>query len=161
MYRHGDSLRTNEALTRYALIDPLLATLGWNLSDPDEVIPEYRPTNGRREAVDYMLKRGSFKMIIESKALDVSLEKYENKLTNYANMFRESGIAANLFCLTNGDVWKIYESCKNVKKVVEFSISSNCSERCMDNINMLEIVDFKVNRNYSGKLSTARPARAI
>ncbi len=45
---HGPALRQSEALTRYALIDPLLRELGWDTEDPDMVIPEYgRATDGR------------------------------------------------------------------------------------------------------------------
>ena len=32
---HGDQLRKSEALTRYALIDPLLRELGWDTEDPN------------------------------------------------------------------------------------------------------------------------------
>ena len=77
MHRYGNSLRANEALTRSALIDPLLVSLGWRLHDPGQVIPKYRPLNGKRQAVDYMLVRDSFSMIIESKALDINLEPCE------------------------------------------------------------------------------------
>ena len=38
---HGDQLRQSEALTRYALIDPLLRELGWDTEDPDVIRPEY------------------------------------------------------------------------------------------------------------------------
>ena len=31
---HGATLSQSEALTRYALIDPLLRELGWDTSDP-------------------------------------------------------------------------------------------------------------------------------
>ena len=37
---HGHTLRGNELGTRYALIDPLLANLGWDLADPNEVVAE-------------------------------------------------------------------------------------------------------------------------
>ena len=40
--RHGPALKQSEALTRYALIDPLLRELGWDTSDPWMVMPEYR-----------------------------------------------------------------------------------------------------------------------
>lgn len=56
MHVHGDELRGNEWLTRYALIDPILTALGWNLADPEQVIPEYRPNESDRYAIDYMLK---------------------------------------------------------------------------------------------------------
>ena len=38
---HGPTLRENETRTRMALIDPLLAALGWDVSDPAVVTPEY------------------------------------------------------------------------------------------------------------------------
>ena len=38
---HGQALSQSEALTRYALIDPLLRGLGWDTGDPAQVIPEY------------------------------------------------------------------------------------------------------------------------
>lgn len=38
---HGATLRENETRTRMALIDPLLVALGWDVSDPAVVTPEY------------------------------------------------------------------------------------------------------------------------
>ena len=64
MHRYGKDLRANEALRRYALIDPVLVALGWNFSDPDQFMPEYRPCNGKREAIGYRLTRSSFSMIM-------------------------------------------------------------------------------------------------
>ena len=43
---HGAALRQNEALTRYALIDPLLRALGWNTADP----PSWSPSTARAAA---------------------------------------------------------------------------------------------------------------
>ena len=51
---HGASLRENETRTRMALIDPLLAALGWHVSDPAVVTPEYN-VSGRW--ADYALLR--------------------------------------------------------------------------------------------------------
>ena len=67
MHVHGDKLRSNESLTRYALIDPILTALGWNLADPEQVIPEYRPIEGNRDAVDYMMKYEQLIILIEAK----------------------------------------------------------------------------------------------
>ena len=39
---HKAALSQSEALTRYALIDPLLRELGWDTDDPNLVIPEYK-----------------------------------------------------------------------------------------------------------------------
>ena len=69
--RHGPALRQSEALTRYALIDPLLRELGWNTSNPDMVIPEYRSGNGR---ADYaLMNNGSPAMMVEAKSLGTPL----------------------------------------------------------------------------------------
>ena len=45
---HGAALRQSEALTRYALIDPLLRELGWDTEDPALVVPEFRSSAGQR-----------------------------------------------------------------------------------------------------------------
>ena len=59
---HGDQLRQSEALTRYALIDPLLRELGWDTEDPKLVRPEYplrtEYTQSTRFA-DYALLEGT------------------------------------------------------------------------------------------------------
>ena len=56
---HGAALRENETRTRMALCDPLLRVLGWDVSDPGLVMPEYnvfwpssrlRPLGTRRPA---------------------------------------------------------------------------------------------------------------
>ena len=38
--QHKDVLGKNETATRYALIDPLLTALGWDLQDPGQVQTE-------------------------------------------------------------------------------------------------------------------------
>ena len=39
---HNAVLRENETRTRMALIDPLLSALGWDISDPGVVTPEFK-----------------------------------------------------------------------------------------------------------------------
>ena len=70
---HGDALRQNEMLTRYALIDPLLRELGWDTEDPDVVVPEYRVPNNKIS--DYVLLHdGRPEIVVEAKKLDESLQ---------------------------------------------------------------------------------------
>ena len=38
---HRDRLARSESTTRYALIDPLLAKIGWRLADPSHILTEY------------------------------------------------------------------------------------------------------------------------
>ena len=44
--QHASALQQSEALTRYALIDPLLRALGWDTGDPSQVLVEYRSSVG-------------------------------------------------------------------------------------------------------------------
>lgn len=75
--QHRPALLQSEALTRYALIDPLLRALGWDTADPALVTPEYSVGNGR---ADYALLSGNGKpqAFIEAKKLDETLESPRN-----------------------------------------------------------------------------------
>ena len=101
---HGATLRTNEIRTRVALIDPLLVALGWDVSDPALVTPEYTVGEGR---ADYAL-HGSESIpaaMVEAKRLGHPLSDDERmQMLNYANA-RGVRYAA----VTDGDVWEFYE----------------------------------------------------
>ena len=101
---HGATLRANETRTRMALIDPLLTALGWDVSDPALVTPEYTVGGGR---ADYAL-HGSEAIpsaIVEAKRLGHALDDDERmQMLNYANA-RGVRYAA----VTDGDVWEFYE----------------------------------------------------
>ena len=142
MHRYGKDLRANEALTRYCLIDPLLMALGWKLSDPDQVVPEFRPSNGQREAVDYRLTCDSFSMIIEAKALDKNLDLCEQELKHDVALFQEEGIAITLCCLTDGDIWRIFEPHEPCEKVSELSVTSDSLEHCLDTLTKWKQLEF-------------------
>ena len=100
---HGSTLIHNEWRTRVQLIDPLLSTLGWDVSDPTLVTPEYKTSDGR---ADYALLRKNQNpaAILEAKNLGESLDSGHCKqMLTYANM---EGIA--YAGLTNGDHWEFY-----------------------------------------------------
>ena len=67
-FSYDDELVNSETRTRYALIDPILKALGWNLHDPAQVKFEFATANGR---TDYAMFDGTtpFKpsMILEAK----------------------------------------------------------------------------------------------
>ena len=78
---HGADLRGSEALTRYALIDPLLRELGWNTSDPTQVVPEFPVPGGR---ADYALVvGGESRIMVEAKKLDEPLDNAARQGINY------------------------------------------------------------------------------
>ena len=100
---HGATLRENETRTRMALIDPLLTALGWDVSDPAVVTPEYS-VSGRW--ADYALLRpdGEPAATIEAKKLGESLASHRMQMLNYSNA---SGV--EYAGLTDGDHWELYE----------------------------------------------------
>ena len=59
---------SNEAITRYSLIDPVLRGMGWDTEDPSVVVPEYSSGEGR---ADYALFYNADKpaIIVEAKKL--------------------------------------------------------------------------------------------
>ena len=120
--QHGSALRQSEALTRYALIDPLLRELGWDTSDPDIVIPEYRSGNGR---ADYaLMNSGSPAMMVEAKSLGTNLGGAV--LSQGIQYCLEQG--TRFFCVTDGNQWEIYETHRPVpidqKQIVSFNLKN-------------------------------------
>ena len=101
---HGSPLRQSEALTRSALIDPLLRELGWDTEDPDVVVPEYRSEAG---SADYALFSGNNQppvVIVEAKKLGERLDgRVALQGVNYCNL-----VGTPYFALTDGRTWKIY-----------------------------------------------------
>ena len=105
---HGDALRQSEALTRYALIDPLLRELGWDTEDPDVVMPECRIQNN--QIADYVLYHdGDPAIVIESKKLAEPLQG--GKALDQGILYC-AYTGAGYFILTDGNSWELYESGK-------------------------------------------------
>ena len=70
---HGEYIASLEVRTRYALIDPILQALGWNLSDPSQVELEHKtkPCQPNSPRVDYALLSTTGKpvILVEAKLL--------------------------------------------------------------------------------------------
>ena len=98
---HEKALRPYETRTRVALIDPLLTTLGWDVSDPALVTPEYNAGNGR---ADYALMgtNGHPAALIEAKHLSEPLEtsNHQEQVFTYS-LVQQVKYAG----LTDGDRW--------------------------------------------------------
>ena len=121
--QHRDVLSNNETATRYALIDPLLTALGWDLQDPGQVQVEYSTGGGR---ADYAMLAGEDssrpRLIVEAKKLDRPIGDGIKQSINYCT---EEGIL--YFVVTNGKDWAAYETHKPVptpdKQIVEFHLT--------------------------------------
>lgn len=70
---HGEYIASLEVRTRYALVDPILQALGWNLTDPSEVQVEYETTTDQSQPcrVDYarLSTTGKPVILVEAKPL--------------------------------------------------------------------------------------------
>jgi len=92
----------SEALTRYALVDPVLCALGWDVFDPEKVRPEFPTEQGRPDYA--LLWEGKPLIMVEVKPLHANLEKAQDKGFNYCwkNKVR-------YFVITDGERWEIYD----------------------------------------------------
>ena len=127
---HGDQLRKSEALTRYALIDPLLRELGWDTENPSLVIPEYQSDHGR---ADYaLLGEGIPVMMVEAKKLGTQLQ--DSVLGQGIQYCLMEG--TSYFSVTDGQRWEVYETHRQVpineKQVVGFDLKNHAAaEVCL------------------------------
>jgi len=100
---HRKELQDSEALTRYVLIDPVLKCLGWDLTDPTQVFPEFPTETGGRP--DYALFIESKPHImVEAKSLGTNLEKALDKGFQYC--WRNQ---VPFYVVTDGNLWVIYD----------------------------------------------------
>lgn len=113
---HKPKLKASEALTRYALIDPLLRGVGWDIDDPDQVRPEDSLEDGR---ADYVLfgddldttepslipgVRKKPVLLIEVKSLSEDLWKAALQALQYASSYK-----VRYFAVTDGQRWHVYD----------------------------------------------------
>ena len=129
MENHQDKLRQSEALTRNALVDPLLRALGWDTEDPGLAMPEYRLGSG---FADYaLLNAGKPAIVIEAKKLGTPLYSAAEQSVTYCV---NDGI--RYFVATDGRKWDVYETHRPVplaeKKIVSFDIADSPADVCLD-----------------------------
>ena len=120
---HKIALQGNETRTRMALIDPLMHALGWDVSDPGVVTPEYKVSDGW---ADYALLRpdGKPAATVEAKKLGETLAAHRMQMLNYANA---AGI--DYAGLTDGNHWELYDVFKRSqleeKRMLKVSITND------------------------------------
>ena len=129
MEDHQDKLKQSEALTRNALVDPLLRALGWDTEDPALAMPEYRLGSG---FADYaLLNAGKPAIVIEAKKLGTPLYGAAEQSVTYCV---NDGI--RYFVATDGRKWDVYETHRPVplaeKKIVSFDITDSAADVCLD-----------------------------
>jgi hypothetical protein len=112
MAQNESYLAKTESATRYAVIDPVLALLGWDVHDAATVLPEYRSGATSVTFVDYALLRdGAPVVLIEAKALGVTLaDGHLEQLSNYCVNCQPQSVRWGI--LTNGDRWRLIDAFK-------------------------------------------------
>ena len=108
--KYSQQFQKDEAGTRLALIDPVLASLGWQLWNPEMVKVE--STSHQLYRADYLLlaPQDSPHIIVEAKPLGTHLGAAEfGQVFAYATHFRVTNAV-----ITNGDQWVHFEDAKSV-----------------------------------------------
>ena len=105
--QQGSSIATEEA-TKNAFVMPFIKNvLGYDVFDPQEVVPEYVCDVGTKkgEKIDYaILKDGQIQMLIECKKIGESLN-----INHASQLFRYFHVTtARISILTNGQVYKFF-----------------------------------------------------
>lgn len=111
---HRAVLAGNELMTRYALVDPLLVALGWDLSDPDTAVLG-------EDAGDTYYILGRNAMAVEAKRLGENLDAHAEDL---ALSIQDKGVRYGV--LTNGQKWRMYDSGTATKSPeMEFDVTDS------------------------------------
>ena len=111
-------IETEEA-TKTAFIIPFISTvLGYDVTDPREVIPEYTADIGikKGEKVDFAIKSGDdFRFLIECKKVGEALHlNHANQLVRYFNV-----TDTEFAILTNGEVYEFYAQLDEANRMDE------------------------------------------
>lgn len=104
--KHKDIIQ-NEEMTKTAFVMPFINLLGYDVSDPTEVVPEFTADFGARqgEKVDYAIfKDGEVIMIVECKKFGTDLSD-----AHTAQLYRYFSVAqARIALLTDGALYRFY-----------------------------------------------------
>jgi hypothetical protein len=111
------SILTEEA-TKIAFVMPFISALGYDVFDPEEVIPEFTADIGNKKGlkVDYAIKvNDKISIIIECKMLNSKLDALKEAQLHWYFHNTESRIGL----LTDGIIYKFYTDLDNQNKMDE------------------------------------------
>jgi predicted type IV restriction endonuclease len=108
------SIHTEEA-TKTSLIMPLIQTLGYDIFNPEELVPEYIADVGikKGEKIDYAIMQNNDPVIlIEAKSVNEVLTKHDSQLFRYFGTTK-----AKFAILTNGIEYKFFTDLEEQNKM--------------------------------------------
>ncbi len=160
--RQKDSIATEEA-TKAAFIMPFIGALGYDVFDPEEVIPEFTADIGikKGEKVDYAIAvNGKISMLIECKMVNAKLDaQHESQLHRYFHT-----TTARIGVLTDGIIYKFYTDLDEPNKMdnkpfLEFSVQQ-IDEAIVSELKKFTKVAFNIDELLSSA-SELKYAKAI
>jgi len=162
--RLKDQIHTEEA-TKNAFVMPFIQTLGYDVFNPIEVIPEFVADIGikKGEKVDYcILKDGNPIMIIECKWWGVNLNVHDSQLHRYFHVTK-----AKFGILTNGIVYRFYTDLEEANKMdekpfLEFTMT-DIKEHVVEELKKFQKHSFNVDEIFSSasELKYSKEVRSI
>jgi hypothetical protein len=103
-----ERVRGNEQATKQSLIGPLFTLLGYDLTDPQECVPEFKADFGKERSakpVDWAFyQNGRPIFLVEAKDAGTRLSGYDEQLGDY---FAKDP-SVKLGILTNGIMWRFF-----------------------------------------------------
>jgi len=146
---HGDTMSERETETR--LIEPMLDILQWDPTSIDVRKGYPIKTEGRNYKADYALMIGSKpRILVEVKKVASDLRD-ENVIQLMKYAFYEK---ADVFILTNGDEWRVYEPYHRQDMVFRFNLEN--MESNLDYLWLLSkhsmetgLLDLELDRRYA------------
>jgi len=127
-----DQIQTEEA-TKHSFIMPFLQTLGYDVFNPTEVVPEFISDIGLKkgEKIDYAIfLEGKPTILVECKHWAQNLNLHDGQLLRYFHVSK-----AKFGVLTNGIIYRFYSDLVEPNKM---------DEKPFLEINMLEIKDNQI-----------------
>lgn len=126
------NIQTEEA-TKTSLIMPLIQALGYDIFNPEELVPEYVADVGikKGEKIDYAILQGEDPVIlIEAKCINEQLAKHDSQLFRYFGTTK-----AKFAILTNGIEYKFFTDLEEQNKM---------DQKPFFVINMLDLKDIDI-----------------
>jgi hypothetical protein len=159
-----DKIQTEEA-TKNALIMPFIQTMGYDVFNPLEVVPEFIADIGikKGEKVDYaIIKDGSPIMLIECKHWSANLDPHDSQLFRYFHTTKSKfGI------LTNGIMYRFYTDLVENNKMdekpfFEFRVD-DMKEAQIDKLKEFTKIDFNIDsiNNTASELKYMSELRSL